>query len=191
MTGKRWGRIGDSPLIGAGTFADDRACAVSCTGSGEFFIRVGVGHEIAARIRLAGDTAQAAADAVMAEVRALGGTGGVIVTTPAGDACGASPPPACTAPRATAAGCARSRSTATSERHDPAMIRTEHGVMIRRLALLAAALLATAEAPPRPRRWPPISPAGRFGRATMAGCAVPSMTRRLHKRPNGTCWTPG
>ena len=86
VTGKRWGRIGDSPLIGAGTFADDRACAVSCTGSGEFFIRVGVGHEIAARIRLAGDTPQAAADAVMAEVRALGGTGGVIVATPTGDA---------------------------------------------------------------------------------------------------------
>ncbi|MEH3160005.1 MAG: isoaspartyl peptidase/L-asparaginase [Sphingomonas taxi] len=82
VTGKRWGRIGDSPLIGAGTYADDRACAVSCTGSGEFFIRVGVGHEIAARIRLSGDSPQAAADAVMAEVQGLGGTGGVIVTAP-------------------------------------------------------------------------------------------------------------
>ena len=104
VTGKRWGRIGDSPLIGAGTFADDRACAVSCTGSGEFFIRVGVGHEIAARIRLAGDTAQAAADAVMAEVRALGGTGGVIVATPAGDALWSLTTPGMYRARATADG---------------------------------------------------------------------------------------
>ncbi|MBI0475285.1 isoaspartyl peptidase/L-asparaginase [Sphingomonas sp. MA1305] len=86
VTGKRWGRIGDSPLIGAGTYADDRACAVSCTGSGEQFVRVGVGHEIAARIRLAGEDAGAAAEAALAEVRALGGTGGVIVVTPAGEA---------------------------------------------------------------------------------------------------------
>jgi beta-aspartyl-peptidase (threonine type) len=79
VTGKRWGRIGDSPLIGAGTYADDRACAVSCTGAGEYFIRLGVAHEIAARVRLAGEGVQAAADAVMREVTALGGTGGVIV----------------------------------------------------------------------------------------------------------------
>ncbi len=79
VTGKRWGRIGDSPLIGAGTYADDRACAVSCTGAGEYFIRLGVAHEIAARVRLAHEGVQAAADAVMAEVVALGGTGGVIV----------------------------------------------------------------------------------------------------------------
>jgi beta-aspartyl-peptidase (threonine type) len=85
VTGKRWGRIGDTPVIGAGTFADDRACAVSCTGSGEFFLRVGVGHEIAARVRLAGESLQVAADAVLAEVKALGGTGGVIVTGPEGD----------------------------------------------------------------------------------------------------------
>ena len=85
LTGKRWGRIGDSPLIGAGTYADDRACAVSATGAGEFFIRVGVAHEICARMRLGGEGAQAAADGVMAEVRALGGTGGVIVVTPAGE----------------------------------------------------------------------------------------------------------
>ena len=52
VTGKRWGRIGDSPLIGAGTYADDRACAVSATGAGEFFIRTGVAHEICARVRL-------------------------------------------------------------------------------------------------------------------------------------------
>lgn len=85
VTGKRWGRIGDTPVIGAGTFADDRACAVSCTGSGEFFLRVGVGHEIAARVRLSGEPLQIAADAVLAEVKALGGTGGVIVAGPDGD----------------------------------------------------------------------------------------------------------
>jgi L-asparaginase / beta-aspartyl-peptidase len=85
LTGKRWGRIGDSPIIGAGTYADDRACAVSATGAGEYFIRVGVAHEICARIRMGGESAQAAADAVMAEVGELGGTGGVIVVTPRGE----------------------------------------------------------------------------------------------------------
>ena len=52
LTGKRYGRIGDSPLIGAGTYADDRSCAVSATGAGEYFIRVGVAHEICTRIRM-------------------------------------------------------------------------------------------------------------------------------------------
>ena len=86
VTGKRWGRVGDSPLIGAGTWADDRACAVSATGSGEFFIRESVGHEIGARVRMLGEPLQTAADAVMAGVKALGGSGGVIVTGPAGEA---------------------------------------------------------------------------------------------------------
>ena len=85
MTGKRWGRIGDSPIIGAGTYADDRACAVSATGHGEFFIRIGVAHEICARMRLDGASGQQAADSVMAEVKALGGDGGVIVVTPKGE----------------------------------------------------------------------------------------------------------
>jgi beta-aspartyl-peptidase (threonine type) len=84
VTGKRWGRIGDSPLIGAGTYADDRAAAVSCTGSGEYFIREAAAYQIGARVRLAGDTLAAAAEAVLAEIKALGGTGGVIVTDPAG-----------------------------------------------------------------------------------------------------------
>ncbi|WP_426264299.1 isoaspartyl peptidase/L-asparaginase family protein [Sphingomonas sp. PWP1-2] len=82
VTGKRWGRIGDSPLIGAGTYADDRAGAVSCTGSGEFFIRANVAHEICARVRLAGETLEAAVETVLAEVTALGGTGGIIVAGP-------------------------------------------------------------------------------------------------------------
>ncbi|HEU4704932.1 MAG TPA: isoaspartyl peptidase/L-asparaginase, partial [Sphingomicrobium sp.] len=85
LTGKRWGRIGDSPIIGAGTYADDRACAVSATGAGEYFIRVGAAHEICARIRLEGEAPQAAADAVVDEIKQLGGSGGVIVLTPKGD----------------------------------------------------------------------------------------------------------
>ena len=86
MTGKRWGRIGDSPIIGAGTYADDRACAVSATGSGEYFIRVGATHEICARIRMKGEDAKTAAAAVIKEIGDLGGTGGVIIVTPKGEA---------------------------------------------------------------------------------------------------------
>ncbi|HZG09318.1 MAG TPA: isoaspartyl peptidase/L-asparaginase [Allosphingosinicella sp.] len=84
ITGKRWARVGDSPLIGAGTYADDRAGAVSCTGSGEYFIRAAVAHEICARIRMLGESAEAAAEAAIAHVAELGGTGGVIVVTPDG-----------------------------------------------------------------------------------------------------------
>jgi beta-aspartyl-peptidase (threonine type) len=86
ITGMRWGRIGDTPILGAGTFADDRACAVSATGTGEYFIRLGVAHEICARMRLKGETAQAAADTVMSELGELGGTGGVIFVSPKGEA---------------------------------------------------------------------------------------------------------
>jgi len=86
MTGKRWGRVGDAPVIGAGTYADNRACAVSATGWGEYFIRVGVAHEICARLRMDGADAQQAADDVMAEVAELGGDGGVILVTPEGHA---------------------------------------------------------------------------------------------------------
>jgi len=104
MTGKRWGRVGDAPVIGAGTFADNRACAVSATGWGEYFIRVGVAHEICARLRAANELktvmadtdeseagvrteeAQYIADAVMADVKDLGGDGGVILVTPQGHA---------------------------------------------------------------------------------------------------------
>lgn len=116
LTGKRWGRIGDAPVIGAGTYADNRSCAVSATGTGEFFIRAGVAHEICSRLRyrfraeidaaqatvpLDGDgnptyivhasemaltraQVQEEVDAVMADMVALGGTGGVIVATPDG-----------------------------------------------------------------------------------------------------------
>jgi beta-aspartyl-peptidase (threonine type) len=80
MTNKRWGRIGDSPIIGAGTYADNATCAVSATGSGEYFIRAVVAHEICARVRLSGvSAAEAARDVVHGKLQALGGDGGVIV----------------------------------------------------------------------------------------------------------------
>src|SRR6202044_3466904 len=79
MTGKRFGRIGDSPIIGAGTYADDRACAVSATGHGEVFIRLAVAHEICARVRLGDRTlAEAVREVVLEELPAQGGEGGVI-----------------------------------------------------------------------------------------------------------------
>ena len=86
ITGKRWARIGDSPMIGAGTYADDRAGAISCTGSGEYFIRAGAAHEICARIRMLGESVRTAADRAIADVGSLGGTGGVIVVGPGGEA---------------------------------------------------------------------------------------------------------
>ena len=107
MTGKRWGRIGDAPVIGAGTYADNRSCAVSATGWGEYFIRVGVAQEICTLLRhglnveamKTGDPVaqqhrewligrgytQKVADTVMNEVKELGGDGGVIVATPYGE----------------------------------------------------------------------------------------------------------
>ena len=86
LTAKRWGRIGDSPLIGAGTYADDRAAAVSATGLGEIFIRAAAAHELCARIRIGGAGLQEALDGVLAEVKALGGNGGLIAVSPAGEA---------------------------------------------------------------------------------------------------------
>lgn len=68
MTDKRWGRVGDSPIVGAGTYADDRACAVSCTGTGEEYIRHAVAHSVAARMMLAGQDLQGACDAMIHEV---------------------------------------------------------------------------------------------------------------------------
>ena len=56
LTAKRWGRVGDSPLIGAGTYADDRAAAVSATGSGEYFIRAVAAHQLAERVRIGGQS---------------------------------------------------------------------------------------------------------------------------------------
>jgi len=83
MTGKRWGRIGDSPLIGAGTWADAHA-AVSCTGWGEYFIRTCAAHAIAMRIAAGQSPAAASAALLRGEIPRLGGSGGAIVITPRG-----------------------------------------------------------------------------------------------------------
>jgi beta-aspartyl-peptidase (threonine type) len=86
MTGKRWGRIGDSPLIGAGTYADNRSCAVSATGHGEFFIRWQVASDICARVRYQGlDLLMAANQVIHDELGSAGGDGGVIAIDPKGN----------------------------------------------------------------------------------------------------------
>ena len=85
MTNKRWGRVGDSPIIGAGTYADNAACAVSCTGHGEYFIRLAVAARVANRMRFAGEELDRAARAViMDELADMGGSGGLIAIDTAG-----------------------------------------------------------------------------------------------------------
>ena len=86
LTAKRWGRVGDSPLIGCGTYADDRSAAVSATGSGEYFIRAVAAHQLAERVRLGGEGLQQALGAVLEDVSMLGGKGGLIAVAPAGEA---------------------------------------------------------------------------------------------------------
>lgn len=86
MTNKRWGRVGDSPIIGAGTYADNRSCAVSATGHGEYFIRATVARDICARMQYAGASlAQAADEVVKGQLAAMGGDGGIIAVDPAGN----------------------------------------------------------------------------------------------------------
>jgi len=85
LTAKRWGRIGDSPLIGSGTYADDRACAVSATGLGEAFIRAVGCHQLAMRMLLGGEGLKPALKAVLADVGTLGGSGGLIAVGPDGE----------------------------------------------------------------------------------------------------------
>jgi len=85
-TGKKWGRVGDSPIIGAGTYAANDCCAVSATGHGEFFIRAAVAHEIASLVRYRGMGVQGAAEeVVMRQLVRLGGSGGVIAIGRDGD----------------------------------------------------------------------------------------------------------
>lgn len=78
MTNKKYGRVGDAPIIGAGTYANNDTCGVSATGWGEFFIRVGVARDISALMEYRAMTVQSAVDAVLAKVKKLGGDGGVI-----------------------------------------------------------------------------------------------------------------
>lgn len=88
MTNKRVGRIGDSPLIGAGTYADDRSAAVSCTGSGEMFIRTVAAYDVCARMRYGGQTLEQATQAVVQEaLPAIDGRGGLIAVDRLGNLC--------------------------------------------------------------------------------------------------------
>jgi beta-aspartyl-peptidase (threonine type) len=85
-TAKRWGRVGDAPIIGAGTYASNESCAVSATGTGEYFIRLTVAREICALVEHKGMSLQAAADQVIQkDLTALKGDGGVIAVAPNGD----------------------------------------------------------------------------------------------------------
>lgn len=84
MTGKRWGRIGDSPVIGAGTYAKNGQCAVSATGSGEYFIRESAGRQLCDRVAWNGETLAGAAQATIMAVGAIGGDGGLIAMGPDG-----------------------------------------------------------------------------------------------------------
>jgi len=84
MTGKRWGRVGDSPIIGAGTYASNSSCAVSATGHGEFFIRSVVAHDICAQVEYLKLPLAQAVSNVLAKMKALGGNGGVIAVDPGG-----------------------------------------------------------------------------------------------------------
>ena len=86
MTGKRWGRVGDSPIIGAGTYASNESCAVSATGHGEYFIRTVVAHDICAQVQyLKIPLAQAVDNVLNGRMKQLGGNGGVIAIDPAGE----------------------------------------------------------------------------------------------------------
>jgi beta-aspartyl-peptidase (threonine type) len=78
MTNKRFGRVGDSPIIGAGTYANNETCAVSCTGDGEYFIRTVVAHDISAHMEYGGQTLARSAESALEKVAKIGGTGGLI-----------------------------------------------------------------------------------------------------------------
>ncbi len=86
MTNKRYGRIGDSPIIGAGTYANNNSCAVSATGSGEYFIRSVVAHDICALVQYKGwPLAKAAQEVVQRKLVTMGGDGGIIALDPSGN----------------------------------------------------------------------------------------------------------
>ncbi|HEY0648021.1 isoaspartyl peptidase/L-asparaginase [Phenylobacterium sp.] len=87
LTGKLWGRVGDTALIGAGVYADPAGCAVACTGTGEHFIRVGAAKRISDLVELGGlAVAEACARVISNEIASIGGEGGVIAVGPRGDA---------------------------------------------------------------------------------------------------------
>ncbi|WP_027370038.1 isoaspartyl peptidase/L-asparaginase family protein [Desulfovermiculus halophilus] len=83
---KTHGRVGDSPLIGAGTYANNATCAVACTGEGEYFIRTVAAHRVSVLIELGGLSLEQACDQVLSEIKDLGGMGGMIAVDPSGHA---------------------------------------------------------------------------------------------------------
>ena len=84
-TNKEFGRIGDSPIIGAGTYADNHTCAISCTGDGEYFIRAVAAYDISAKMNYKGTPLKEAAQAAIDKVAKLGGTGGLIAIDTKGE----------------------------------------------------------------------------------------------------------
>jgi beta-aspartyl-peptidase (threonine type) len=78
MTNKKFGRVGDTPIIGAGTYANNRTCAVSCTGHGEYFIRKVVAHAIHCRMLFAHEDLALASSTLVGELHEIGGEGGLI-----------------------------------------------------------------------------------------------------------------
>jgi beta-aspartyl-peptidase (threonine type) len=84
LTGKAPGRIGDTPVVGAGTIAENGACAVSATGSGELFLRARVAGQICDRMRFGGASLAAATEAALADMASLGGSGGLVAVDAAG-----------------------------------------------------------------------------------------------------------
>lgn len=85
MTNKRPGRVGDSPVIGAGTYANNAACAVSATGDGEYFIRATIARDVATLMEYRGMSLRDAAQTALDKVSKLGGTGGLIAIDRQGD----------------------------------------------------------------------------------------------------------
>lgn len=86
MTNKRWGRVGDSPMIGAGNYANNKTCAVSCTGSGEFFIRGVVAYDVSCLMEYKGmSVAKAASEVIRKRLLEIGGDGGLIAVDAKGN----------------------------------------------------------------------------------------------------------
>jgi beta-aspartyl-peptidase (threonine type) len=79
MTNKKWGRVGDSPMIGAGNYANNKTCAISCTGSGEFFIRGVVAYDVSCLMEYKGlDLVSACEEVINKRILEIGGDGGLI-----------------------------------------------------------------------------------------------------------------
>ena len=88
MTNKAWGRVGDSPLIGSGTYANNKTCAISCTGHGEYFIRGVVAYDVSCRMEYIGENLKQATDKIIHEkLKMMGGDGGLIAIDSSGNIC--------------------------------------------------------------------------------------------------------